>query len=121
MTKAKALTAAGKKALGAELAALVDVYRPGREWREEAAIVRETIRCVWRAATLYGRARVERELAAIAKDNAVFPGECSAWRECFARWLNRKNSQLVPVGVLRDAYVPWDCLAPRLTLARRVA
>jgi len=79
MTKAKALTAAGKKALGAELAALVDVYRPGREWREEAAIVRETIRCVWRAATLYGRARVERE------------------------------------------YVPWYSLAPRLTLARRVA
>jgi len=117
----KKLTAAERKALGAKLATLVDVYKPGREWCKEAAIVRETMRYVWRAATLYGRERVERELAAIAKHSAVFPGECAAWRECFARWLDRKNSRLVPVGVLREAYVPWDYLAPRLTLARRVA
>ena len=116
----KTLTAAEKHERGAKMAALIDVRKPGRDWREDAAIIRQSMRYVSRAATLYGRDRVLRELAIVAKDNCCLPEERRAWRDYFRRWLDRRSRHLVPAGLLRDAYTPQDYLAPRLTLAPRV-
>lgn len=120
-TTTRTLTEAEKQELGAKIAQLVDIRKPGRKWAWEAHGARVSLRFVSKASKLYGRRRVARELGAIARDYANLPGELKVWQGCFARWLDGRQRHLVPVALLREGgYVPADALALRLALAPRV-
>jgi hypothetical protein len=107
---AKRLTKAQRLALWAEP---IDTrIEKGRDWKEVA----EACRWLDRAATLYGRRRVEALFR-----RALDPEEASIWAGYLKRWRAREERHVVPRLVLMDPYGPADNVAMRIALAPRVA
>ena len=111
MAKKKNMTKAQVKAFMVEL---VDTKAEGHGSRDVA----QSCRWLEKAASLYGRRRVEALLRSQDRDGGF--GEGALWVEYWRRWRAHRDRHLIPRVLVTDPFFVPDQIAQHLVFAPRV-